>query len=116
MLKLEAAGAGASFPTVVCFLEREPSLHDNTIQFQCGGSKLQHQGIPSDCHHRLRSGTPLRDSRGKYATSFGFPRTGVLKDEGLWRANVPEGQQLYYVWKKRKKSFSIAIHESRLEF
>lgn len=52
-----AAGAGASFPTGVCFPERDPSLHDYTIRFQCRGSKLQHQGIPSDCHHRLRSGT-----------------------------------------------------------
>lgn len=71
MLKLEAAGA--SFSTGVCFLERDPSLHDYTIRFQCRGSKLLHQGIPSDCHHRLRSETPLRDSRGKHATSFGFP-------------------------------------------
>lgn len=33
---------------------------------------------------------------------LGFHRLGVLKDEGLRRANVPEGQQLYYVWKERK--------------
>lgn len=104
-----AAGAGASFPTGVCFLERDPSLHDYTIQFQCRGSKLQHQGIPSDCHHRLRSGTPLRESGGKHATSFRFPRSvcvcvwGVILDEGLRRGSVSEGQQLYYVWKEREK-------------
>lgn len=33
---------------------------------------------------------------------LGFHRPGVLKDEGLRRANIPEGQQLYYVWKERK--------------
>lgn len=86
-----AAGAGASFPTGVCFLERDPSLHDYTIGFQCRGSKLQHQGIPSDCHHRLRSGSPLRDPRGKHATSFGFPQTGGAQGWRVEESERPRG-------------------------
>lgn len=40
----------------------------------------------------------------------GFHRLGVLQDEGLRWANVPEGQQLYYVWKKRGGKKFLQCH------
>lgn len=104
-----AAGAGASFPTGVCFLERDPSLHDYTIGFQCRGSKLQHQGIPSDCHHRLRSGTPLRDPRGKHATSFGFPQTGGAQGWRVEESEGPRGVAALLCLEGEENSFSVAV-------
>lgn len=110
-----AAGAGASFPTGVCFLERDPSLHDYTIGFQCRGSKLQHQGIPSDCHHRLRSGTPLRDPRGKHATSFGFPQTGGAQGWRVEESERPRGVAALLCLEAEENSFSVAVSH-RLSF
>lgn len=104
-----SAGAAANFPTCVCFLEREPSLHDYTIWFQCWGSKLQHQGIPPDWDHCLRSGTPLLDWSEKHTDRLGFQSLGrcsglqggrewLQMDSQQGSTHSPGGAVLYYVW------------------
>lgn len=106
----------ASFPFQVCFLERNPSFHNYIIWFQHWGSKLQHQGIPSDWDHFLRLGTPTSGFMWKTYCLISFPETGgTLKSAGWNKMTSDESTAGQHVLSQRSSTL-LSLVPSQEDF